>query len=380
MIKYLNSILFFAIITSCVSSNKPELFSFDLTGNYSEKEMDINRIAEIEYILLETKDDFLYDSYRGITENFIITENTSDKSFVFFSREGKVISKISRRGNGPEEYDYPLLRFYDEAQDEFFLKDFTDYIKVYNREGNFLRKFKTDSLHQVSMFYNYDAESMLCYQRYQESASSNNPFFLISKLDGTLVKDIHIEVKDVNLVLRKKEKGVTYAVGIDPLYAVKFDGNYLLNEYSSDTAYVLSGDSMEIKPFFHRTPSIHSTDPLEAMHPIVHAGDYYFFSSQKKTYDFEQETGLEKEGYFMDTVDHKIYRQKMVSTDYRKHKIIIDPALIYASYSGKVGVIPYEVSELVIANEEGKLDGKLKEAVNNLTPDDGLLLMIIKFL
>ena len=77
----------------------------DMNEDYPEKEIVLQDIADISYIPLETNDEFLFDgSVEVVTDQYVITKGHRGNDVCFFSRQGKVLNRIHRVGNGPGEY------------------------------------------------------------------------------------------------------------------------------------------------------------------------------------------------------------------------------------------------------------------------------------
>lgn len=73
----------------------------DMNEDYPEKEIVLQDIADISYIPLETNDEFLFDgSVEVVTDQYVITKGHRGNDVCFFSRQGKVLNRIHRVGNG----------------------------------------------------------------------------------------------------------------------------------------------------------------------------------------------------------------------------------------------------------------------------------------
>jgi len=106
-------------LLGCKKNISNDLIVFDVTAN-PVKTLDIEDVADIAYLTLEVKDDYLFRFFSAMTDNYIICVGRYE--IVFFDRStGKVVSKVSRRGNGPGEYNAFARHVYDEKQDELFI-------------------------------------------------------------------------------------------------------------------------------------------------------------------------------------------------------------------------------------------------------------------
>ena len=87
-----------------------ELVTINVSKDYPEKELILQDIMDVEYIALETTDEFItHGNVMDVNEKFIIVKNNTNDGniFIFDRKTGKAIRKINRLGQGVEEY--PLL-------------------------------------------------------------------------------------------------------------------------------------------------------------------------------------------------------------------------------------------------------------------------------
>jgi hypothetical protein len=93
------------IFIGCTHKSKAPVNStlpiFDLTKDYPEKTIDLQEIAEVEYIPLETTDESIIGKapYYAISEKYIVSlASPLDRATRFFDRKGKYLFKIDRYG------------------------------------------------------------------------------------------------------------------------------------------------------------------------------------------------------------------------------------------------------------------------------------------
>ena len=204
------------VIASCTSNNElqEKLAFIDVTEEYPEKKIELTDIAGVSYLHLNSKtDDYLYKgSIDYVTENNIIVIDRSQNSVLFFSKEGNPKSHFNRRGQGPEEYSDAASLMYDEANDEVFVSpDFSNHIMVYSSLGEFKRKINLPQVNVNGQMALFDDVSILVYDNtklWQSTMQSNAPeveqtidsvFFLISKLDGTVLDYILLPNENIDL-------------------------------------------------------------------------------------------------------------------------------------------------------------------------------------
>lgn len=251
------------VIASCTSNNElqEKLAFIDVTEEYPEKKIELTDIAGVSYLHLNSKtDDYLYKgSIDYVTENNIIVIDRSQNSVLFFSKEGNPKSHFNRRGQGPEEYSDAASLMYDEANDEVFVSpDFSNHIMVYSSLGEFKRKINLPQVNVNGQMALFDDVSILVYDNtklWQSTMQSNAPeveqtidsvFFLISKLDGTVLD--YISLPNENIDLSYKNSVFTSQVNYGRVRK-SADGLLLYNP-ESDTVFHYSKEK-------HLTPYIH---------------------------------------------------------------------------------------------------------------------------
>lgn len=96
---------------------------------------------------LETKDECLLSGFASIldvTPQYIVVGD-NQKFFFFDAHSGAYLSKIDRKGDGPEEYSFVTSRFFDDENNLLYLKD-KKKIKSYKPDGTFVSEFSLDSI------------------------------------------------------------------------------------------------------------------------------------------------------------------------------------------------------------------------------------------
>jgi hypothetical protein len=176
-------------VTAGCGGNKQstdELIIVDLTTDYPEKELILQDFMDVEYIPLETNDEFVTQGKVMAvgTEIILITNWINDGDlFVFDRKTGKGLRKINRKGQGGEEYVGIIEIVLDEANNEMFVIAYAgSKISVYDLYGNFKRSFKAgDADHYINTF-NYDRENLISYIPDNSLENPSNvmyPYYLI---------------------------------------------------------------------------------------------------------------------------------------------------------------------------------------------------------
>ena len=375
-------LLFCLSLIGCKKHTSNELIVFDVNSNFSIKTLDIEDVADIEYLVLDiSDDDYLFRYFYAMTDSFIICNRRND--FLFFSRStGKPVSKVSRFGQGPGEYVGNRLPVYDEKKDDFFIIDGFE-IKVYGRDGTFKRKFLY--INEPSFFthtlFDYDEKYLLAYGyparlfvSHCEGCMKDTSFMLVSKQDG--FKDvISIPFEErISIVISQESVG-----GFADVYpAIRNGYDFLLTDYSADTVYRFTSDRQLI-PVLVREPSIQKMNTKIFLHSWLETGQFLFFSTQKIDFDWSSGKWPLEKGYLMDKNSGELFQANVRMREYKGKELILGPSAIYKTSSQQSGIIVWNALELQEANKESKLSGKLKEVTDHLTDNDEYVFMILNF-
>ena len=150
-----------------INNQQNELITVDVTKNYPEKELTLQDFMDVEYIPLETNDEFVTQGkVMAIGAEVILITNWANDGnlFVFDRKTGKALKKINRKGQGGEEYIGITEIVLDEANKEIFVIAYTgSKISVYDLDGNFKRSFKAAGTESHVNTFNYDRENLISY-------------------------------------------------------------------------------------------------------------------------------------------------------------------------------------------------------------------------
>ena len=342
--------------------DKTDIILFDISSSYQEKEVDLNEVADIEYLQLELNDDFLFSREPHIvTSDKIILSQDGD--VLIFSREGKPLLKFNRKGNGPGEYAYIEQLFYDEKTDEIFIK-YADMIIAYSSKGDYKRTIPLlGVLYNIySQIVQYDSESFLIYD------SSNlypSTFSFISKRDGVIVDSIiTLKGKPADLFSITDDGFMIFS--LQTYRIVRHNDGFLLSDFSVDTVFFLS-KTKKLSPVILRTPAILSMDPVVYLNSFVDAGNYEFSS----TVLVRNENKRLPVTYLMrEKTSNLFFKQKISLTEYKGKSFNLSPQTISNTNNSKQGLIILNFDELTEANRENKLSGKLKELVEKSSENE----------
>ena len=358
------------------------LIIVDVTNtDYPIKELILQDFMDVEYIALETNDDFINQGFvQSIGQKIIVVKNGINDGdiFIYKRKTGEAIRKFNHKGQGAEEYVAISGIVLDEDKYEMFVTDnVTRRMLVYNLDGKYLRSFKFQKNAMYKKIYNFDKQNLICYNF--NSSNDGQSFAIISKQDGSITQEIQIpfeEIKSIYIFLRDEANDMTYGAApyIYPIIPVP-NNNWILVEPSSDTIYSYSTE-YEMKPFLTRVPSIQSMNPEVFLLPSVVTDRYCFMEIVKKEYSFSTGKGFPSTYLMYDRQEKSIFRYTVHNADYSYKNIVnmvLSPQSSEVAFYHKI-----EPSGLVDSYKKGELKGKLKEIASKLDPEDNPVIMLIK--
>ena len=122
-------------MTSCTGKNKETnlkseqktsipLPVLDLQKQYTQKVINLQDIADVEYIVLESHNDALISApYTVVTDSMIITYSPLEDNVIFFQRDGKFSHSFNRKGQSGEEYTMVSDMRVNIATKEIYIND-----------------------------------------------------------------------------------------------------------------------------------------------------------------------------------------------------------------------------------------------------------------
>ena len=377
---FITAIVMMATLVACESpSTKLELVTINVESDYPEKELILQDFVDVEYVPLETNDEFINKGWvKAVGKNLlaIVNGGTDGDIFLYNRTTGKGIRKINRKGQGGEEYTQITQIVLDEEQNEMFIVDYPrQKFMVYNLEGKFLRSFNFDENSYYSFVYPYDKAHLIVYK---DCAHHGQPekscHAIISKQDGKTIRELSLpyeELEDIRYTGMHEKYGEITAVPAHYL-TVPARKDWYLASISSDTIYrhLPNGDK---HPYMVRTPSINSMDPEVFLFPKMMTERYDFLVSIKKK--MEDNFSFPSVNLIYDKQDKSIYTYVIRNADFEGSNV----ALWESSLSPEIASYrTLHAHELVEAYEQGKLKGRLKEIASTLGEEDNGVVMLLK--
>ena len=352
-------------------------------SSYPKRELILQDFMDVEYIPLETNDEFVNQGFvLDIGKKFILVRNfIQDGNIFVYNRAGKAVRRINHKGPTSKEYTNMLWVILDEDNDEIFVSDlYTGRILVYNLHGKFKRSFNQNPNSREFYKYfnyicNYDKEHLIC----NDQNSNEIAFFIISKQDGSITKEIKIPFKKKELLRQTIREGST-GRSVSPASCrtmTSDNDNWMLTEFSSDTIYTFLKD-YSLCPFIVRTPPVQSMDPKVFLNLNLVTNRYYFMETIKNVYDFNTNTGFPSTSFMYDRQEKNFFEYTVYNDDYSTTKREVSMKYLKQGYYENQLWRSIDAFRLVEDYEKGILKGKLKEIASKLDEEDNPVIMLVK--
>jgi len=365
-----------ALLSACQSSEvKEEFVTLDITRSYPEKQLTAQDFLDVEYIALETNDDFLTRGHVGdIGEKYIVMTNRADEGDIFFfdRKTGRALWKIDNKGDGPGEYAMMMGVILDEKREELFVNDQGhSKIHVYDLHGVHKRSFDYPENNQFPYVYDFDDHNLIGYNTaglFDAGKPHGDRSFEVffSKDDGSVTDNIYIPF-DVIRSLVVDYNG-SQAVMIPEILEIYHDGA-LISDTSSDTVYYYS-PTHELKPFLAKTPN-QAEDYFISMGVITRG--YYFMSVTKREFTGR---GFPTSALIYDRQEQALYTPVVFNADWPGgNDVFMYGKILNRDITVIDTLFP---TDLIEALEADELQGPLKELASHLSEDDNPVLMIMK--
>ena len=386
--KTILAIILLAVMTGCGVGNKQSTSDFltiDVTKSYPKKELILQDFMDVEYIALETTDEFVNQGIvRDIgKEIIVITNRINDGDIFLFDRNtGQGIRKFNQKGQGPEDYAFINQIVLDENQNEMFVNSVSaKKILVYDLYGTFKRSFKFADDASWSDIFNYDKGNLIGYDMldyYKVGEDRSKAYHvIISKQDGSITREISIPFKTIKgPIVRKGDYSASLPFSNHNTITPN-NGNWVLVDTSSDTVYNYVPNDNTLTPFLVRTPSIHSMDLEVFLYMGIPSDRYFFMRILKNEYDFERGRGFPNSDLLYDRVEKAIFDPTVYNGDYTVKRPL---DMTMRSFNHEIASSQIlEANQLVDSHRNGELkDGKLKEIAAKLDAEDNPVIMLVK--
>lgn len=387
--KYLT--VFFCLLTINIYSIKAQLKTknipvVDVSKNYSLEKLNLQDMASVEYVPLETTDDILLSGNAALSavgDKYILVHEFQLGDIYLFDRHtGKLKSHFNHKGGSGMEYTWIKNgTILDEKAEEIYVC--SQFIQVYSLEGKYKRTLKINCFDHDMSIFNYDDQSLLIYDDIviepgREKETTHTPYRFISKKDGSPMGTLDIYFPQrVPLAIAQQEGNMWRPYKFSYPSNARFGDDLMLMNVSSDTLYKLSPQK-RLTPIFTRTPSVYASKLRNIWMPLLTTDKFMLFGTF--VIDFNSTGG--KIPKFM--YDFKTGQVKRVS--------IIDHELNYSirgprewDSGSSTAIAKNKSAEFVSASamleayQKKRLKGNGNEVAKNLLEDDNQVVRILTF-
>ncbi|KJF45687.1 6-bladed beta-propeller [Draconibacterium sediminis] len=368
-----------AVIGGCKQpASNNSLVEIDVTASYPEKELILQDFMDVEYIPLETNNEFVTSGVvMALGKKIIIVKNWSNDGniYVFDRKTGKALRKLNMLGKGPEEYSHLTNIVADEKNNELFVNCLTSKkVLVYDLFGNFKRSFNYIENVRYTDVFNYDSDKLIAYNEMAKYNIGQNkgdePYHMIlSKQNGSIIRNISIPF-DVIKAPMIQEGDAVVATSVPAI--IPNQANWLLVEPSSDTVYNFNSHENKLQAFLAKKPT---TDPEVFLKMGTLTGQYYFISTVKKEFNFSTGRGFPIGDLLYDKQENAVFEPVIINADYQKRQTV---DMISHPLNGELAAFQIiEAFQLVEAYKNGELTGKLKEIAAELDEESNPVIMVM---
>ena len=364
---------------------------FDATRDYPEKPLWLDEVADITYVPLSSETDSAL--FRGtlahVSERTITIHDFPRGIFYLFDRSGRYLSSFNHKGQGPEDYNFLVTAFVDEASGELFAVE-KNWIQVYDKQGDYRRTLRLPDGawvleaadggdETILLVDNQERASILYAGMVDENAEPyEQPFVRISKADGGLVSYITLPKNFlVDLSADFQTAGISLKVFGPNHRLVSHRDGFLLTNQETDTIFLYAHDQLE--PRMIHTPAVKGMSEKSFLNGYVEAGDYLFFEKVIVKAVENRRPPVPSVYYLYDKRENQFYEQSVGMRDFEGKRIDLTPKIIQPSRDARLGCLLLTVDELQTANADGKLSGELKRIVDEMPEDSNDLLMLMRF-
>lgn len=367
-----------ALFAACHSNDKTDgLMTIDLNQYYPEKELTLQDFMEVEYVPLESTDQFITSAnIKAVGEKYFVL--VSDKKILLFDRKtGKGIRVIERIGQGAEEYTLAYNVILDEENNELFVNDpIIKKICVYDLEGKFKRSFSHGETHEYVDVTDFDNDFLICYDEtifmQAEKGEIDNTrayHFMLSKQDGNIEKEIFVPYEKYNVPMLQVD-GITSLTFVQTV--VPLERDMLIIQNSSDTIYRFTSENHQMVPYLVKIPS---SDPERMITIGTVTSQYCFFHTIDKTFNPKNGRGFPHREYVYDKQTNEINMSVVLNADFTSKQQV---DMVNFVQNGKISCAQVlQAHKLVEAYEKGEIKGKLKEIASQLNEDSNPVIMVM---
>ena len=355
----------------------------DMNKTYPEKTINLQEVANVKYIPLETTDEVLFNgTILHISTEGIAGFNKKQGDILIFDGTGKVIASFNHTGQGPNEYNQIYHLDVDWKQKEVYVQDnFRQKIRIYALNGSPLRIMELKETMRESDLYRFSDTHLVYYaQPKTKPVSPYQPITLLSKKDGSTTTLPFTKIDDTSIKATGGPFGDMKMNVKSVCQLHKMGDDVYVNEVTSDIIYRIE-NNQTLTPIAQRTPSYQDASGKDFFLMLTGANArYYFFKRQQALLEFKGNAASDTKSTYMayDRNKKQFLNPTFVNADYPSQDIHMSK-LLQCAGSANLCYIQLEAFKLKEALEEGKLKGTLKSIAEKLNEEDNPVLMVVEF-
>ncbi|MDL2245431.1 6-bladed beta-propeller [Parabacteroides sp. OttesenSCG-928-J18] len=363
------------------ASDDTGLLIVDVEKKYPSKRLSLQEIAHVEYIPLETSEDFLWTGTPdAFTSRYIINKNLTAGTIMLFDKKGKSLHSFNRQGNGAEEYSQYSSILYDEKNDEITVIDVRkSKLLFYDLQGNFKRSLNLPEGKYYNHLMSFDDKNYIAYNKEYDNKLPDTYQF-ISKETGEIVDEVVIPATGEKISefvhVTRAANVIMFTFQTYPLIPTTTD--FILHELSNDTIFSINS-SKELRPLYVQTPSRTTMDPVLFLYPAANTRDHLFFYSVEKKYDPNTRKGFDQKYIMYEKKTKAFFEPEIYHADYVSEKAVNPFITTFSDGKSMTYVQVLNTIELIESYEKNDLKGELKEIASRLDEEDNPVLMVITY-
>ena len=368
------------------------LVTVDLLKDYPKKDICLQDIADVSYIVLETTDQSLLhpsEMMMYYVSDSLIVARTLEDRIVLLDGKGKVKNTFLHKGGGGEEYQAVNKLVADVERQEIYISDYglLNRIQVYDFEGKYKRTLPLPRQTSVSCFQNFSSECLLVGDdniSYETGISKRKrPYFLLSKKTGKVVEELPISFhKRVasRAILPSADRLSAQVMQLAYNPVIRYYDGWIIGDVSMDTICTYSPQG-KLSPLLCRTPSVYNKETPIIAFPSLMTSGFLILEYFQLKFDFSKPVqGFKTNELVYNYSKGEVYGlNQLTNRDFSGQSIGFNSAGHIDSpwWNAMFNLIPTE--RLLDAREEGKLSGPLKDIAAQMTEEDNPVLMVTRF-
>ncbi len=394
------STLFWAIACSSEKDNDSSIVKIDAHKNYPVLNLKLSDIADVSYIPLKgsSNPSLMYISSTVIPRHVFITKdkifindcNRTDPKIIVYNRSGEPLYRIGQRGNGPGEYLNPVSFIVDTVRNEIFIWDNTiKKIYVFDLSGLFIKSksFDNECIGLTSNIDNINNNTLMIFSGNSVKIRGE---WLRKQYGGDKIwvngKRSLLYIDKDSLTLEEHPDINFGRAAPDALHLhsscsiLSSDNGAYIFTLRSDTTFFIDRN-FKITPKFvnitHYSKNKYRTPNNIGIYPIAESERYIFLSTDI-AYVYDERIDINDFKFFVyDKKTSKIY-----SCPGNIKSPIKSESMIFQFPEGGSMNSGYHIKSLSHSYFKEKYDSlppQLKKIADNITENDGPVIMLIKF-